>query len=78
MTRFKTLVDAAIRILEEEGEISVSKLAYMLDISPSKAYFILKAAAEVDERIIYKRGKAILRTDGWDEQHGNSGKHQAD
>jgi cell division protein ZapA (FtsZ GTPase activity inhibitor) len=65
---FRELVDKSIKIVAAEGEVSISKLAYMLNIPPSKACYILKAASEIDPRIAYLRGRAVWQDGEWDGQ----------
>jgi len=57
--RFREMVEMTIKIVANEGEISIARLAFMLNVSPSVASYILRAAAELDSRILYVRGRAL-------------------
>jgi Mn-dependent DtxR family transcriptional regulator len=55
---FRDKVDTVRRLIEREKEVSIAKLAYMIDVSPQRAAALLKAAAEVDSLISYRDGVA--------------------
>jgi orotate phosphoribosyltransferase-like protein len=58
MREFKQHVDKAIELIKKHKEISVEKLAYLLNVSPSQARYLMRAAADVDDSITYDGRKA--------------------
>ena len=58
MKEFRQLVDKAIELIKKHREISVEKLAYLLNVSPSQARYLMRAAADIDEGITYDGRKA--------------------
>jgi orotate phosphoribosyltransferase-like protein len=58
MKEFRQLVDKAIELIKKHREISVEKLAYLLNVSPSQARYLMRAAADVEPGITYDGRKA--------------------
>jgi plasmid maintenance system antidote protein VapI len=52
------MISIVREVLMKEKEISYLKLAYMIDTSPQRANALLKALAEIDDRVVYEKGKA--------------------
>jgi hypothetical protein len=65
---FRQLVDRTIKIVSREREVTISRLAYLLNVSPSKASYLLRAASEIEPRIAYIRGRATWLDGEWDGQ----------
>jgi orotate phosphoribosyltransferase-like protein len=58
MKEFRQLVDKAVELIKKHREISVEKLAYLLNVSPSQARYLMRAAADIDGSITYDGRKA--------------------
>ena len=58
MAGFRDRVDLVRKIVRDEGEVSITKLAYMMNVTPQSASHLLKAASEIDREIVYYGGVA--------------------
>jgi predicted transcriptional regulator len=58
MGSYTSMISIVREVLMKEKEISYLKLAYMINTSPQRANALLRTLAEIDDRVVYEKGKA--------------------
>jgi hypothetical protein len=64
MPSFREMVERVIELVKKRGELSVEKLAYLMNISPTYARYLMRGAAETDPDVVYDGRKLIYRKEG--------------